>query len=63
MLSDDVTDGLTIRGLTLSPGSRIGVLGGAADLAWTQAGGDVRVTPPPSRPPSLHAQVLTIATS
>jgi hypothetical protein len=63
VLSDDVTDGLTIRDLTLSPGSRIGVLGGAADLAWTQAANDVLVTPSPSPPPSLDAQVLTITAS
>jgi hypothetical protein len=44
------------------PGSQIGVLHGTADLAWTQAANDVRITPPP-RPPSPHAQVLTITTS
>ena len=62
VLADDLTDGLTIRDLTLPPGSRIGVLGGAADLAWTQAANDVRITPSP-RPPSQHAQVLTITAS
>ena len=62
VLADDVADGLTIRGLTLPAGSRIGVLHGAADLAWTQAANDVRIAPPP-QPPSRHAQVLTIATA
>jgi alpha-L-fucosidase len=62
VLADDLADGLTIRGLTLPPGSRVGVLHGTADLAWTQAADDVRITPPP-RPPSPHAQVLTITTS
>jgi alpha-L-fucosidase len=62
VLSDHLTDGLTIRGLTLPASSRIGVLGGAADLAWTQTGNDVRITPPP-QPSSQHAQVLTITTS
>jgi hypothetical protein len=62
VLADDVADGLTIRGLTLPAGSRIGVLHGAADLAWTQAANDVRIAPPP-QPPSRHAQVLTITTA
>jgi alpha-L-fucosidase len=62
VLADDLTDGLTIRGLTLPANSQIGVLHGTAELAWTQAANDVRITPPP-RPPSPHAQVLTITTS
>jgi alpha-L-fucosidase len=62
VLSDDVADGLTVRGLTIPASSRIGVLHGAADLAWTQAANDVRIAPPP-QPPGQHAQVLTIATS
>jgi alpha-L-fucosidase len=62
VLSDLLTDDLTIRGLTLPASSRIGVLGGAADLAWTQAANDVRITPPP-RPSSQPAQVLRITTS
>jgi alpha-L-fucosidase len=61
VLSDRLTDDLTIRGLTLPAGSRVGVLGGVADLAWTQAANDVRITPPP-QPSSQHAQVLTITT-
>jgi alpha-L-fucosidase len=62
VLADQLSDGLTIRGLTLPASSRIGVLHGAADLAWTQAANDVRITPPP-QPPSQHAQALTITTS
>jgi alpha-L-fucosidase len=62
VLADLLTDDLTIRGLTLPPGSRLGVLGGAADLARTQAANDVRITPP-TRPPGQHAQVLRITTS
>jgi len=62
VLADLLTDDLTIRGLTLPPGSRLGVLGGAADLAWTQAANDVRITPP-TRLPGQHAQVLRITTS
>jgi alpha-L-fucosidase len=62
VLSDHLIGDLTLRGLTLPPSSRLGVLGGAVDLAWTQAGNDVRITPPP-RLPGKHAQVLTITTS
>jgi alpha-L-fucosidase len=62
VLADHLPDGLTIRGLTLPTSSRIGVLGGAADLTWTPAANDVRITPSP-RLPGQHAQVLTITTS
>jgi alpha-L-fucosidase len=61
VLSGRLTDHLTIRGLTLPASSRVGVLGGIADLAWTQAADNVRITPPP-QPSSQHAQVLTITT-
>jgi hypothetical protein len=60
-LSGRLTDHLTIRGLTLPASSRVGVLGGIADLDWTQAADNVRITPPP-QPSSQHAQVLTITT-
>jgi alpha-L-fucosidase len=49
VLSDLFSDGLTIRGLTLPARSRIGVLHGAADLAWTQAPRTCV-----SRPPGSH---------
>ena len=62
VLSDELTDSLTIRDLTLSPGSRIGVLDGATEVVWTQAGNDVRITLP-SRPAGQHAHVLTITAS
>jgi alpha-L-fucosidase len=62
VLADDLTDGLTIRDLTLPTGSRVGLLGGAGDLPWTQAAGGLQVAPPP-RPTGRHAQVLTITTS
>jgi alpha-L-fucosidase len=62
VLADDLTDGLTIRDLTLPAGSRVGLLGGAGDLPWTQAAGGLQVAPPP-RPTGRHAQVLPITTS
>jgi alpha-L-fucosidase len=62
VLADHLTSTLTIRDLTLPPGSRVGVLNGPTDLAWIQAVKDVRITPPP-RPPGQHAHVLTITTS
>jgi alpha-L-fucosidase len=62
VLADDLTDPLTIRGLTLPAGSRIGLLNGPQDLPWTQAGNHLQVGPPP-HPPSRHAQVLTITTA
>jgi alpha-L-fucosidase len=62
VLADRLTDPLTIRGLTLPSASRIDLLDGAAELPWTQAAGDVRITPP-SHPPGRHAHVLAITTS
>jgi alpha-L-fucosidase len=62
VLADHLPDGLTIRGLTLPTSSRIGVLAGAADLTWTPAANDVRITPSP-RLPGQHEKVLTITTS
>jgi alpha-L-fucosidase len=62
VLSDDLTDGLTIRGLTLPAGSRIRPLNQTTDLAWTQTGDDLRIAPP-ARPSGRRAQVLTITAS
>jgi alpha-L-fucosidase len=62
VLSDELPDSLTIRDLTLPPGSRIGLLDGSTDLAWTQAGNDVRIATP-ARPPGKHAHVLAITRS
>jgi alpha-L-fucosidase len=59
VLADQLTGTLTIRGLTLPPGSRVGILNGPRDLAWVQTATDVRITPPP-QPPGRHAHVLTI---
>jgi alpha-L-fucosidase len=62
VLADDLTDNLTIRDLTLPPGSRVGVLNGPRDLAWIQVANDVRITPSP-QPRGQHAHVLAITTS
>jgi alpha-L-fucosidase len=62
VLADDLPDNLTIRGLTLPPASRVGVLNGPTDLAWTQVGNDVWITLPP-QPPGQHAYVLAVSTS
>jgi alpha-L-fucosidase len=59
VLSDHLTDSLTIRNLTLPGNRRIGILNGPADVAWTQTDNDVRITPP-ARPAGQHAHVLTI---
>jgi len=62
VLSDDLTDSVTIRDLTLHAGTRIGSLNGTTNLAWTQVADDVRITPPP-RPPGHPAHVLTFTPS
>jgi alpha-L-fucosidase len=54
VLADQLADGLTIRGLTLPPASRIGLLNGPGDLPWTQAANDVRIAPPPAHPAGTH---------
>ena len=61
VLADQLTGTLTVRGLTLPPGSRVGILDGPGDLAWVQTATGVRITPPP-QPPRRHAHVLTITT-
>jgi alpha-L-fucosidase len=61
VLADQLTGTLTVRGLTLPPGSRVGILDGPGDLAWVQTATGVRITPPP-QPPGRHAHVLTITT-
>jgi len=62
VVAEDLADDLTIRDLTLPPGSRVGVLNGPSDLPWIQAANDVRITPPP-QPSGQHAYVLAITTS
>jgi len=57
VLADDLTDNLTIRDLTLPPGSRVGILNGPRDLPWIQAANDVRITPLPQRPGHYHNDV------
>ena len=62
VLADRLTDGLTIRDLTLPAGSRIRMLNGSVDLPWTQAANGLRIATP-QRPANPHAQVLEIITS
>lgn len=62
VLGAQLGDSLTVRGLRLSAGSHVGLLHVPADLAWSQADGDLQVTLPP-QPPGQHAQVLRITTA
>jgi alpha-L-fucosidase len=61
VLGDQLADSLTVHGLRLPAGSRVGLLHGPADLAWSQGDGDLQVMLPP--PPGQHAHVLRITTS
>lgn len=62
VLVDQLPDSLSIRGLRLPAVSRVGLLDGPADLAWSQEDGDLQVTLPP-QPPGQPAHVLRIATA
>jgi alpha-L-fucosidase len=58
VLANRLSDDIVIRNLTPSPDSRLRHLGDSRDLAWSQAGNDLRIGLPPRPTQPAHVLVM-----